>query len=108
MSLQFCVLLPKAGPWILRRSRASQKLTVLKKHCEIVGREYASIYRTSNAFCHIADNDELDLAQLPAERKARIGNKVATALIGSPETIHQRLNAYEEVGVQELMLRFVV
>lgn len=29
------------------------------------------------------------------------------ALIGSPETSHQRLDACEDVGVQTLMLRFV-
>jgi len=32
---------------------------------------------------------------------------VQTALIGSPETIRQRVAAYEEAGVQELLLRFV-
>jgi alkanesulfonate monooxygenase SsuD/methylene tetrahydromethanopterin reductase-like flavin-dependent oxidoreductase (luciferase family) len=84
-----------------------QKLAVLQEHCEQVGRDYASIHRTSTTFCHIADSDEQARTQLPAERKARIGDKVNTALIGSPETIHQRLTAYEEAGVQELVLRFV-
>ena len=84
-----------------------QKLAVLKQHCETVGREYESIHRTSTTFCLMADSDEQARALLPAERKARIGNKVTTALIGSPETIRQRLTAYEEAGVQELVLRFV-
>ncbi len=84
-----------------------QKLAVLKQHCATVGREYESIHRTSTTFCLIADRDELALAQLPAERKARLGNEVNTALIGSPETIRQRLVAYEEAGVQELVLRFI-
>src|SRR5579864_3267584 len=64
-----------------------QKLAVLKQHCETVGREYESIHRTSTTFCLMADSDEQAMALLPAERKARIGNKVTTALIGSPETI---------------------
>jgi len=84
-----------------------QKLAVLKQHCETVGRQYESIHRTSTTFCLMADSDEQARALLPAERKARIGNKVTTALIGSPETIRQRLIAYEEAGVQELVLRFV-
>ena len=84
-----------------------QKLAVLKQHCETVGRNYESIHRTSTTFCLLADSDEQARALLPAERKARIGNKVATALIGNPETIRQRLAAYEEAGVQELVLRFV-
>lgn len=84
-----------------------QKLAVLKEHCVTVGRDYESIHRTSTTFCLIADSDEQARALLPAERKARIGNKVTTALIGSPETIRKRLATYEEAGVQELVLRFV-
>ena len=84
-----------------------QKLAVLKQHCATVGREYESIHRTSTTFCLIVDSDEQARALLPAERKARIGNKMTTALIGNPETIRQRLVAYEEAGVQELVLRFV-
>src|SRR5438445_2035180 len=84
-----------------------QKLAVLKEHCETVGRDYQSIHRTSSTFCLMADSDEQALALLPVERKARLGNEVRTALIGSPETIRQRLAAYEDAGVQELLLRFV-
>ena len=84
-----------------------QKLAVLKQHCETVGREYESIHRTSTTFCLMADSDEQARALLPAERKARIGTKVTTALIGSPETIRKLLTGYEEAGVQELVLRFV-
>jgi F420-dependent oxidoreductase-like protein len=84
-----------------------QKLAVLKHHCQRVGRDYESIHRTSSTLCLLADSDEQALARLPAERKAGLGNKVQTALIGSPETIRQRLVAYEEAGVQELLLRFV-
>jgi F420-dependent oxidoreductase-like protein len=84
-----------------------QKFAVLKEHCETVGRDYESIHRTSTTFCLMADSDEQALEQLPAEFKARLGNKVTTALIGSPETIRQRLVTYEEAGVQELLMRFV-
>jgi alkanesulfonate monooxygenase SsuD/methylene tetrahydromethanopterin reductase-like flavin-dependent oxidoreductase (luciferase family) len=84
-----------------------QKLAVLKQHCERVGRDYESIHRTSSTICLLADSDEQALALLPADRKARLGNAVQTVLIGSPETIRQRLVAYEAAGVQELVLRFV-
>jgi F420-dependent oxidoreductase-like protein len=84
-----------------------QKLAVLKQHCETVGRDYRSIHRTSSTLCLMADSDEQALALLPVERQARLGNEVRTALIGSPETIRQRLAAYEDAGVQELLLRFV-
>jgi F420-dependent oxidoreductase-like protein len=84
-----------------------QKLAVLKQHCETVGRDYESIHRTSSTLCLLADSDEQALALLPAELKARLGESVKTALIGGPETLLQRLAAYEEAGVQELLLRFV-
>src|SRR5438128_6926730 len=84
-----------------------QKLAVLKQHCETVGRDYQSIHRTSSTLCLLADSDEQALALLPVERQARLGNEVRTALIGSPETIRQRLAAYEDAGVQELLLSFV-
>lgn len=84
-----------------------QKLGVLKGHCERVERDYESIHRTSTTFCLVADSDEQALEQLPAEFKARQGQKITTTLIGSPRTIRQRLAAYEEAGVQELVMRFV-
>ncbi len=84
-----------------------QKFAVLKEHCKTVGRDYESIHRTSTTFCLMADSDEQALAQLPAELKARLGESVNTALIGSPDTIRQRLAAYEDAGVQELLMRFV-
>jgi F420-dependent oxidoreductase-like protein len=84
-----------------------QKFAVLKQHCETVGRDYESIHRTSTTFCLIADSDEQALAQMPAELKTRLGKRVTTALIGSPETIRKRLAAYEEAGVQELVMRFI-
>src|SRR6266436_5349186 len=84
-----------------------QKLAVLKQHCEAVGRDYESIHRTSSTLCLLADSDEQALALLPAELKARLGESVKTALIGSPEKLRQRLAAYEAAGVQELLLRFV-
>ncbi len=86
---------------------AKHKFAVLKVHCATVGRDYESIHRTSTAVCLMADSDEQARAQLPAERKARLGSEVQTALIGSPETIRKRLATYEEAGVQELLIRFI-
>lgn len=84
-----------------------QKLAVLEQHCQTVGRDYERIHRTSSTLCLLADSDEQALAQLSAERKARLGGAVQTSLIGGPATIRQRLAAYEEAGVQELVLRFI-
>jgi F420-dependent oxidoreductase-like protein len=84
-----------------------QKLAILKEHCKTVGRDYESIHRTSTTLCLMADSDEQARALLSPERKARLGDRITTALIGSPGTIRQRLAAYEAAGVQELVLRFL-
>ena len=82
------------------------KFAVIKQHCESIGRDYESIHRTSTAVCAIGETDELALAGIPDEFRSRFGDRLKDALIGSPDTIRQRLQAYEEAGVQELILRF--
>jgi alkanesulfonate monooxygenase SsuD/methylene tetrahydromethanopterin reductase-like flavin-dependent oxidoreductase (luciferase family) len=64
-----------------------QKLAVLKHHCESVGRDYESIYRTSSTLCLMAETDEQALAQIPDDWKAFLGDAIYTNLIGSPATI---------------------
>jgi F420-dependent oxidoreductase-like protein len=81
-----------------------RKFAILKQHCETVGRDYNSIRRTAGALCVIGDTDKEALAQLPEMAKARLGDQINTALVGSPETVRNRLAAYEAAGVQELLL----
>src|SRR6266849_1995679 len=81
-----------------------QKFTVLKEHCEAVGRDYESIHRTTGAFCCIGETDEQARTKFPA---ALLGRPVAAgALIGTPETIRHHLAELEAVGVQEVILGF--
>lgn len=80
------------------------KFAVLKAHCEAIGRDYESIRRTAGALCYIGDTDEQAQAKFPAALRGR--PTAAGALIGSPETIRQRLIELEEAGVQELILGF--
>jgi F420-dependent oxidoreductase-like protein len=82
------------------------KLGVLKQHCEKVGRDYNSIHRTSGTLCAIADTDEEALASLSEGVRTRYANTLDVALVGSPDTIRKRIAAYEEAGVQELIVRF--
>ncbi len=83
----------------------AHKFTVLKAHCEAVGRDYNSIYRTVQVDCHIAHTDEQAQALIP-ERTKVMGDPRPFALIGSPETIRQRIATYEAAGAQELTLVF--
>lgn len=85
-----------------------RKFAILKQHCEAVGRDYHTIRRTAGALCLIGDTDEEALARLPEMARARFGDQINTALVGSPETIRRRLAAYEAAGVQELLLMLPV
>ncbi|MEO9030219.1 MAG: LLM class F420-dependent oxidoreductase [Ktedonobacteraceae bacterium] len=83
------------------------KLSVLKKHCEIVGREYESIRRTVLLMCAIAETKEEAYAKtlsLPFRRPIPAERVPETALVGTPDIIRQRLAAYEEAGAQEIIL----
>ena len=82
------------------------KFSVLKQHCEVVGRDYNSIHRTVGTFSVIADSDEQAQALVPDEWKARSANLLNDSLIGTPDTIRKRIAAYEAVGVQELEIIF--
>jgi F420-dependent oxidoreductase-like protein len=81
------------------------KLEVLKRHCEAVERDYQSIHRTVGTICFMEDTDEQAQAKVPDAERALFGS---AALIGSPATIRERIAAYEDAGVQELVLRVPV
>ena len=83
------------------------KLAVLKQHCDDIGRDYNSIRRTTLIdYCSIAETEEAALAKFsPLERDDE--DLMSGALVGTPETMRQRLAEYEEAGIQELIVRFV-
>jgi F420-dependent oxidoreductase-like protein len=85
----------------------TRKYAILKRHCESVGREYESIHRTSTSYCVIADTDEEARAAIPAWAPALFpGDLASYGLIGTPDTIRERIAAYEAAGVQELLVAF--
>lgn len=82
------------------------KLDVVRRHCEDVGRDYTSIRRTSSTICVIGESEEAALASLKPMERELVNMMRASAMIGSPETIRQRLAEYEEAGIQELIIWF--
>ncbi len=82
------------------------KFDVIKQHCETVGRDYESIRRTSSTICIIGETEEQALASVPEMMRSRFGDRIRGALVGTPDTIRQRLTEYEEAGVQELLITF--
>ncbi len=83
------------------------KFAVLKEHCETVGRDYQSIRRTAFTLCIMQDSDEQAQALVPEGVEFVFPGDIRSyGLIGGPETIRQRLAAYEAAGVQELVIVF--
>jgi alkanesulfonate monooxygenase SsuD/methylene tetrahydromethanopterin reductase-like flavin-dependent oxidoreductase (luciferase family) len=85
------------------------KLSLLKRYCEEMGRDYHSVRRTILLTCALAETEEAALAKIGSiERNAQSAASPAQfrerALIGTPETIRHRLTAYEQAGAQEIIL----
>ena len=82
------------------------KFDVIKQHCANVGRDYESIHRTSSAGCVMGASEGAALAQLSDVERQLFARQGPSGLVGTPDTIRQRLQAYEDAGVQELILSF--
>jgi F420-dependent oxidoreductase-like protein len=87
------------------------KLAVLKQHCEDVGRDFASIKPTILIDdCAIAETEEEALAKLLPSQQANpeyLKWMRTTQFLGTPAQIRERIAQYEQVGIQEIMIRFV-
>lgn len=84
----------------------THKFDVIKQHCETVGRNYEDIHRTSSTACIMGESEEAALSQLRPFERQMIKMQRRSSLLGTPAAVRQRLNAYEEAGVQELILTF--
>ena len=81
------------------------KFSILKKHCDEVGRDYNSIRRTVLFNCAIAETDEEAMAKSrPFQRNIPSGRIREQALVGTPGVIRKRLEEIEQAGAQEIIL----
>jgi F420-dependent oxidoreductase-like protein len=85
----------------------AKKFAVLRNHCDAVGRDYDSISKTTTSICIIADTDAEAQAMLPDAGMIYPGDYGSYCLVGSPDTIRQRLADYEGAGVDEIAISFV-
>lgn len=83
------------------------KYAVLERHCEQVGRDYKAINRTATTLVIIRDTDEEARSLVPPGIDfAYPGDLGAYGLIGTIDTVKQRIAAFEAAGVQELVVNF--
>lgn len=83
----------------------ARKLSIIKKHCDDVGRDYNTIWRTTLFNCAIAETDQEALAKsqpylrnIPSERIRK------QALVGTPDAIRKRVEEIEQAGGQEIII----
>jgi len=85
----------------------SRKYRILAEHCGNLGRDFAAISKTATTYCRVADSDEQARAALPpALSQVFPGDLASYGLVGTIDTIRERLAAYERAGVDELIVAF--
>jgi F420-dependent oxidoreductase-like protein len=83
------------------------KYAILKQHAHDAGRDYDAIKRTVMVLVHISDTDDQARATLPSGPLPIYPGDVASyGLIGTVDTVAERIAAFEAAGVQELVLHF--
>ena len=84
---------------------AERKFAVLRQHCADVGRDYETINRTVTTAVIIAGTDAEARALVPPGSSfAFPGDLASYGLIGTVDTVKQRIAAFEDAGVQELII----
>ncbi|MCW2547973.1 MAG: luciferase-like protein [Mycobacterium sp.] len=85
----------------------SRKYGLLADHCAAVGRDFTTITKTSTSYCIIADTDEQARASVPPWAPVVFPGSLADyGLVGTLDTIGERLAVYEKAGVDELIVGF--
>ena len=84
-----------------------RKYATLERHCERVGRDYSEVWRTATTLVIIRDTDEAARALVPPGIDFAFPGDIGSyGLVGTVNTIKERLAAYMDAGVQELALGF--
>lgn len=89
----------------LNNEGLAHKFAIIKQHCEDVGRDYSTIWRTVLFNCAIAETDEEAMAKsTPFQRNIPSGRIREQALVGTPDAIRKRLEEIEQAGAQEIII----
>ncbi|GAA4440113.1 LLM class F420-dependent oxidoreductase [Phytohabitans houttuyneae] len=85
----------------------ARKYAILRRHCDELGRDYDSIRRTATTLCIIRDSDDEARALVPPGIEfAYPGDVASYGLVGTVETVRERIAAFAAAGVQELIIGF--
>jgi F420-dependent oxidoreductase-like protein len=88
-------------------AEVARKYGVLAEHCANLGRDYATITKTATSYCIIADTDEAAQAAVPPWAPMVFPGSLGDyGLVGTLDTIRERIAGYEQAGVDELIVGF--
>lgn len=79
---------------------AVQKGTVFRAHCEKVGRDPATVRRSTQAMLEIIDPDDSDAQH----RREKLIDQGRPVVMGSAEELRDALGRYAEAGIDELIV----
>ncbi len=83
-----------------------RKLSILRDHCKAVGRDYDSIIKTKLGVVAI-DKDSGALRQRVAENFKMPEKMLGEFMVmGTPEQIHSKIEAFRDVGVNQMIVSF--
>jgi F420-dependent oxidoreductase-like protein len=85
----------------------ARKFDIIRQHCDTVGRDYNSIWRTVLFNCAISDSDAEAMRKAQAfARNIPSGRVREQGLVGTPDAIRKRVEEIEQAGGQELIIYF--
>ncbi len=93
--------------WMGSPEAFAEKTRVLMNHLDKEGRNPEEITKTWAAFVYIDETDEAAWEKAYAVHSKEKWDKAGGGLVGSPETIKQRIMDYREAGVDYFILSFL-
>jgi F420-dependent oxidoreductase-like protein len=82
-----------------------KKLDVLKDHCKSVGRDYDSILKTKLGAIIVDENNEMAKNRVRKTFRGMPEEQIKEfAIYGTPENVSRQIEAFEQVGIQYLIV----
>jgi F420-dependent oxidoreductase-like protein len=85
-----------------------QKLEVLKRHCDAVGRDYGTITKSTSIepLLFVEPGDDLDKATAPYRGSMSIEDFRAKAIVGNTEQVCERIQGLVDAGIEYVIIWF--
>jgi alkanesulfonate monooxygenase SsuD/methylene tetrahydromethanopterin reductase-like flavin-dependent oxidoreductase (luciferase family) len=93
--------------WMGSPEAFAEKTEVLYDHCNKIGRNPGEITKTWAAFVYIDEDEDAAWEKAHAAHPKERWDKAGGGLVGSPETIRQKIDDYREAGVDYFILSFL-